>query len=180
MTGSTPPAPAAQPAPEVRVVDPDSTELPWARNEDYFIVVSRACKQLDVFYRGHLVRRFPVVFGMNSQGSKRYEGDRRTPTGFYSIVEKRPHARWARFMLLDYPNTSDLQRYAAAMTGGTLPLNDEEAPGIGGAIGIHGSDKEDLNVRGVDWTFGCISLTNDAVLELDSLVPVGTPVLIGE
>jgi murein L,D-transpeptidase YafK len=164
----------------VRVVDADSTQLPWARNEGYFIVVSRSCKQLNVFYRGHLIRRFPVVFGRNTEGSKLYEGDRRTPNGFYAIIEKRKHARWARFMLLDYPNTSDLQRYSSAMADGRLPLDDEQIPGVGGAIGIHGSDKGDLNARGVDWTFGCISMTNQAVVELDTLVPVGTPVLIAE
>lgn len=164
----------------VRVLDADSTKLPWARNEGYFIVVSRSCKQLDVFYRGHLIRRFPVVFGRNTQGGKLYEGDRRTPNGFYAIIEKRKHARWARFMLLDYPNTSDLQRYSSAMADGRLPLDDEHIPGIGGAIGIHGSDKHDLNARGVDWTHGCISMTNQAVVELDTLVPVGTPVLIAE
>jgi murein L,D-transpeptidase YafK len=164
----------------VRVIDADSTTLPWARNEGHFIVVSRSCKQLDVFYRGHLIRRFPVVFGRNPEGSKLYEGDRRTPNGFYAIVEKRKHARWARFMLLDYPNTSDLQRYSSAMADGRLPLEDEQIPGVGGAIGIHGSDKDDLNARGVDWTFGCISMMNEAVVELDTLVPVGTPVLISE
>lgn len=174
---SAPALPAAGTA--VRVVDPDSTQLPWAANEGYFIVVSRTCKELSVFYRGHLIRRFPVVFGRNTEGSKLYEGDRRTPTGFYAIVEKRKHPRWARFMLLDYPNTSDLQRYSSAMSNGTLPLDEDQIPGVGGAIGIHGSDKEDLNARGVDWTFGCISMTNRAVVELDNLVPVGTPVLIG-
>jgi lipoprotein-anchoring transpeptidase ErfK/SrfK len=67
-----------------------------------------------------------------------------------------------------------------AMEAGSLPQRGDHLAGIGGAIGIHGSDKEALNERGEDWTLGCISLTNDDVRELDALVPLGTPVLIQE
>ena len=47
-----------------------------------------------------------------------------------------------------------------------------------GAVGIHGSDKPGLNARGVDWTWGCISLQNADIDDLARLVPVGTLVLI--
>lgn len=172
-------SPALQPA-EVPVVDLDSTHLPWARGEEYFIVVRRSCGTLSLYNWGQLIRSYPAVFGMNPSGPKLYEGDRRTPTGFYTILEKRPHPRWARFFLLDYPNATDLDRYAEAVAAGALPQNGSGPPGIGGAIGIHGSDKEDLNEQGIDWTFGCISLTNADATELDALVPVGTPVWIEE
>jgi murein L,D-transpeptidase YafK len=161
-------------------IDPDSQELPWARNEEYFIVIRRSCRTLDLFQWGRLVKSYPVVFGMNPMGPKLYQGDLRTPTGFYMIVEKRVHPRWARFLLLDYPNNHDVQRYSIAMAEGKLPRHENGYPDIGGAIGIHGSDKEEMNARNVDWTFGCISLTNRDVLELSSLAPVGTPVLIEE
>jgi murein L,D-transpeptidase YafK len=166
--------------PNVPVVDPDSTELPWAREEQYFIVVRRSCQRLDLFHWGQIVRRYPAVFGINSRGGKLFEGDLRTPTGFYTIVDKRRHPRWARFLLIDYPNSTDARRYMTALEAGSLPQRGDELAGIGGAIGIHGSDKEALNERGEDWTLGCISLTNDDVRELDALVPVGTPVLIQE
>jgi murein L,D-transpeptidase YafK len=175
-----PPAPATSP-PSYQLIDPDSTDLPWARDEEFFIMISRPCRRLDVFRWGHLIRRYPAVFGQNPAGSKRYQGDRRTPSGFYEIIDKRRHRRWARFLLIDYPNGSDQQRYAKDAAAGTLPTNgDDSLPGIGGAIGIHGSDKEELNKQGIDWTFGCISLRNDDVIELDRLVPVGTPVFIAE
>jgi murein L,D-transpeptidase YafK len=175
-------APASAPAvaPEVPVTGPDATEIPWARNEEYFIVVSRSCRTLSVYRRGRLLRRYPAVFGQNPLGPKRFEGDLRTPAGFYTIVEKRPHRRWARFLLLDYPNSSDGLRYAAALEAGELPTGERGAPGMGGAVGIHGSDKEELNARGVDWTHGCISLFNRDALELSAIVPVGTPVWIAE
>jgi murein L,D-transpeptidase YafK len=175
-------APARPPAPAVSVpvVDLDSVDLPWAEGEEYLIVVRRACRTLDVYRWGHLIRRYPAVFGRNPVGPKLYEGDLRTPAGFYTIIEKRHHDRWARFMLLDYPNATDAQRYAEAIDAGELPDDTGRTPGIGGAIGIHGSDREELNARGIDWTLGCISLTSRDVTELDALVPVGTPVWIQE
>jgi lipoprotein-anchoring transpeptidase ErfK/SrfK len=169
---------AATPLPHVPTLDPDATELPWAREIDQLVVVSRTCRTLSLYEHGHLARRYPVVFGRNPLGPKRYEGDRRTPWGFYTIVEKRRHKRWARFFLLDYPNVSDAVRYTEAVAAGDVPDDAGRVPGIGGAIGIHGSDKEDLNKQGVDWTHGCVSLTNHDVVELDGLVIVGTPVWI--
>jgi hypothetical protein len=162
------------------LTDLDGDELPWARNEEFFIVISRSCRTLDVFRWGHRIRRYPAVFGMNPRGAKLYEGDLRTPTGFYAIIEKRRHPRWARFLLIDYPNATDADRYAKAVEAGTLPEGEDGLPGIGKNVGIHGSDKEELNNQDIDWTWGCISLSNRDVVDLDSLVPVGTPVLIVE
>ena len=175
-----PAAKPTAPAVSVPVVDLDSVDLPWAEGEEYLIVVRRTCRTLDLYRWGHLIRRYPAVFGRNPVGAKLYEGDLRTPAGFYTIIEKRHHERWARFMLLDYPNATDAQRYAEAIGAGELPDDAGRMPGIGGAIGIHGSDKEDLNNQGVDWTLGCISLMSRDVTELDTIVPVGTPVWIQE
>ena len=106
------------------------------------------------------------------------EGDLRTPTGLYMIVDKRPHPRWRHFLLLDYPNLQDLHRYWLAIEVGKIPRRGDGYAGIGGAVGIHGTDRPSLNRAGEDWTFGCISLSNGDVDDLASLVPVGTLVLI--
>ena len=82
--------------------------------------------------------------------------------------------------MLDYPNVTDTDRYVDAMESDVLPYNGDGIAGIGGAVGIHGSDKEELNAQGVDWTLGCISLTNRDAVDLDALIPVGTPVWIEE
>ena len=47
---------------------------------------------------------YPVVFGSKDMGDKMVEGDRKTPEGTFHIVAKRPHAKWDRFMAIDYPN----------------------------------------------------------------------------
>ena len=61
------------------------------------------------------------------------------------------------------------------MDEGDIPPAGDHYAGIGGAVGIHGTDKPSLNARNVDC---CISLENADVAELVTLVPIGTSVLI--
>jgi murein L,D-transpeptidase YafK len=150
----------------------------WANGSDYAIVVRKEERTLTVYLRTEQLKVYPIVLGIASYGPKVYQGDLRTPEGVYRISSKRQHARWSRFMLLSYPNDHDRHQYAMALGEGRVPIIDGEAPGIGGAVGIHGTDREDSNVRGDDWTFGCVSLLNSHVVELYDLVPLGTPVLI--
>jgi hypothetical protein len=53
------------------------------------------------------------------------------------------------------------------MDEGDIPPAGDHYAGIGGAVGIHGTDKPSLNARNVD---GCISLENADVAELVTLV----------
>src|SRR5262245_7780952 len=156
----------------------DEDRIDWASNEPWFIVIRTSCRTLDLYSYGDRVRSYPAVFGMGGTKNKLHEGDRKTPTGLYAIVGKRHHWRWRRFLLLDYPNLRDAQRYEVAMQSGDIPMLGTEPAGVGGLVGIHGSDKPTLNRANVDWTYGCISLSNQDVEHLATLIPVGTPVLI--
>ncbi len=172
-----------QPPPAPAVATPTPTPSPspafgWTNGAEYAVVVRKEERTLTVYRRTEQVKVYPIVLGIASYGPKVYQGDLRTPEGVYRISSKRSHARWSRFMLLSYPNTDDRGRYAMALSEGRVPIVDGNAPGIGGAVGIHGTDREDSNVRGDDWTFGCVSLMNQHVAELYDIVPLGTPVLI--
>jgi murein L,D-transpeptidase YafK len=164
--------------PQVVTAVDDDERAPWADPERYAIVVRKACRTLDVYHYGRRVRSFEAVFGLNGSGSKLFEGDLRTPSGLYMIVDKRRHARWRHFLLLDYPNVHDLDRYRIAMAEGDIPREGSYYAGIGGAVGIHGTHDPGLNRRNVDWTLGCISLQNRDIDDLAALVPIGTLVLI--
>src|SRR5262249_28736566 len=100
----------------------DEDRLDWAAEEPYFVVVRTSCRTLDVLRYGDRNRSFPAVFGMGGLSGKLHEGDRRTPTGLYAIVDQWPHPRWRRFLLLDYPNLHDAERYADALSSGTIPM----------------------------------------------------------
>jgi murein L,D-transpeptidase YafK len=169
--------PAKVVTPPVAPID-DDDRVEWAAVEPWAVIVRRRCRTLDIYRNGDRVRSFPAVFGLSSSGQKLHEGDLRTPTGLYMIVDKRPHYRWGHFLLLDYPNAHDRERYWHALEAGELPRQGDGWIGIGGLVGIHGTDKPGLNMRNVDWTLGCISLQNRDVADLAAMVPVGTLVLI--
>lgn len=168
------PALLATPTPSVS----PTPAFAWTRGSEYSIIVRKEERTLAVYHRTEQKKVYPVVLGIASYGPKIYQGDLRTPEGVYRISSKRPHARWSRFMLLSYPNDDDRSRYTMALSEGRVPIIDGHAPGIGGAVGIHGTDREDSNAKGDDWTFGCVSLLNQHVAELYDMVPLGTPVLI--
>jgi murein L,D-transpeptidase YafK len=151
----------------------DEETLPWAEKEPIFVVVRQSCRTLDVYRYGKRIRSYPAVFGQGGT-PKLNEGDRRTPIGLYSIIAKRPHPQWRHFFLLDYPSASDVYRHEQAKAAGEL----DDGARLGGNVGIHGTDKPEKNARGVDWTWGCVSVDNDAIEDLNRLLPLGTPVSI--
>ncbi len=153
--------------------------LSWGQDEAVLLIVDKSCKTLKRYHYGKLIRTYPVVLG-RKPGAKLYEGDRRTPTGLYLIIGKRHHSRWSRFMLLDYPSPSDLHRHRIGITRGHVPRRRDSYPGAGGAIGLHGTDKQFFNEVGYNWTLGCISLFNRDIRELHMTVPTGTLVYIRE
>ena len=152
--------------------------LPWAEDQDEIIIVDKVSRKLVLYRHGEPKRTYAVVLGRNP-GRKRFEGDRRTPSGLYHITSKNAHSRYGRFMAINYPNDADIGEYQTALTGRpNASILGHGSRGPGGLIGIHGSDKEDFNRLGINWTFGCVSLTNRDVEELYREVGEGTPVLI--
>ncbi len=161
-----------------RRVDPEIS-LPWGQDEAVLLIVDKSCKTLQGYHYGELMRTYPIVLGRRPR-AKLYEGDRRTPTGLYMIIGKPHHSRWSRFMHLDYPSPSDLHRYRVGVARGHVPRRRAGYPGTGGAIGLHGTDKQFFNEVGYNWTLGLISLFNHDIRELHATVPTGTLVYIRE
>ena len=143
------------------------------------VTVYKKRHQLLVYYKGRLFKTYHAVFGRSFEpGTKLWEGDRRTPEGVYTIVEEHPSRRWDWFLTLNYPNVLDRRRYEQLRDGGVVPVEDGRPVGVGGRIGIHGSDEPLLNRGNVNWTTGCISVNDQDVDELHKLLPPGTVVII--
>lgn len=86
------------------------------------------------------------------------------------IDQKNTQSRFHLALHVSYPSTADRKR---AHDEGVDP---------GGAIMIHGVEDRfswlGILLRQVDWTDGCIAVTNPEIEEIWRLVPVGTPIEI--
>ncbi len=140
------------------------------------IVIDKSDYELHVYDAKGWYATYPVVFGANPLADKKVEGDKLTPEGSFRIVDKRPHAKWSRFLALDYPTPAHKARFEEWKRKGQVPRN--ASPG--GGIGIHGTwpNDEFMIDRFKNWTNGCIALKNSDVQEVYSYIQVGTPVVI--
>lgn len=141
-----------------------------------YVIIDKRKYELSVYDAKGWFATYPVVFGNNTLDDKKMEGDRNTPEGTFRINGKRPHAKWDRFISIDYPNEESLAKFNRRKQRGEVPS--WATPG--GAIGIHGTwPNEDFVVdKYKNWTLGCISLKRRDVEDLYSYIPVGTPVTI--
>ena len=142
----------------------------------YEIVIDKSDYSLNVFDEKGWLVTYPVVFGNSDLRDKLYEGDKKTPIGSFTIVSKRPHPKWDKMLLLDYPNQRSLQKFDERKRQGIIP----QSARPGGGIGIHGTwPRDEITInRFSNWTDGCVSLRNVDVDELYSMIPVGTTVII--
>jgi murein L,D-transpeptidase YafK len=140
------------------------------------IVIDKSDYELSVYDDKGWYATYPVVFGNNSLGDKKMQGDNQTPEGLFHIQSKRVHEKWCRFMGLDYPTAESRQKFEERKKRGEIPANAK----IGGSIGIHGTwPHEDFVIdRYKNWTEGCISMKNGDVSELYAFTRAGTTVSI--
>ncbi|GMG85773.1 L,D-transpeptidase family protein [Biformimicrobium ophioploci] len=134
------------------------------------VVVHKSKSLMQLIRSGKVVRSFNVVFGKNPRGHKIREGDKRTPEGRYTLDWKKENSTYYRAIRIDYPNAQDRARAAKL---GVSP---------GGSIMIHGQKPEWKNIEKyltrMNWTDGCIAVTNSEMDEIWSLVQVDTPIEI--
>lgn len=122
------------------------------------------------------LKKYKCVLGGNPRDDKKYQGDECTPEGVFHIQAIYPNHRWDKFMLLDYPTRQSQEQFQYNKAHGHIPAG----AAIGGSIGIHGvpDGKGYLISKGINWTLGCISLTNADIDEVYRYVDVGTKVVI--
>ena len=132
--------------------------------------VDKSDRKFTVLARDGAVRVYPCVLGTVPEGDKMQEGDRRTPEGSFQFRDKYPHAKWHKFIWIDYPNAESWERFERRKEDGVLP----SSATIGGEVGIHGTAEgmDHWIMEGTDWTWGCIALRN---ADLDEIYPLIRP-----
>jgi hypothetical protein len=141
------------------------------KNRDYSIIIDKFSRKCFVYLAGSKKYEFEAELGKNWVGDKRVKGDLATPEGMYKITKKFDggKTKYYKALLLDYPNDEDKAKFRSEIEQGSLPASAK----IGGLIEIHGNGG-----KGIDWTEGCIALTDREMDVIFKIVKVGTPVTI--
>ena len=134
------------------------------------VVVMKSRRLLELLRDGRVLETFPIALGRQPYGPKQEEGDGRTPEGVYRIDWRSMQSRYTRALHVSYPDERDRDR-ARVM---------QVEPG--GAIFVHGLPNDygpfDPPQWYRDWTEGCISVGNGAIVKIWDAVPDGTPIEI--
>jgi len=134
------------------------------------IVVVKSTHTMTLYSKGSVLRTYRVALGRGQGNAKQQQGDHETPEGLYTIDAKNAHSRFHLALHVSYPNAEDKQR---AKKLGVAPGGDIMIHGIENGLGWIGSLQ-----RRLDWTDGCIALTDVEMDEVWKLVPNGTTIEI--
>jgi len=149
----------------------DKTINESKRNRDYSIIVDKFSRKCYIYLNGTRKYEFNAELGKNWVGDKRVKGDKATPEGMYKVTKKieGSKTKYHKALLLDYPNEEDKLKFKTEIANGSLPKSAK----IGSLIEIHGDGG-----KGIDWTDGCVALTNKEMDLVYKIAKAGTPVTI--
>jgi murein L,D-transpeptidase YafK len=157
---------------------------------DPIIEIWKAERRMEFRHGSKVIREFRIALGESPVASKEVQGDGRTPEGRYYVSDKVHGSRFRRFIGISYPNLEDaergyeLQRISAVQWSDIFFANlQKRVPPwntkLGGRIGIHGyAGRPYLPV--INWTQGCVAVSDEEIDFLFGRVPIGTPVEIHE
>ncbi|RJT40112.1 hypothetical protein D3227_11770 [Mesorhizobium waimense] len=132
--------------------------------------VDKSERRLELIGDGKILRTYGIALGGDPIGHKHREGDQRTPEGRYLLDWRNPDSIARKSIHISYPNTVEM---AAAKAAGVDP---------GGMIMIHGQPNGygwwGWLLQLVDWTDGCIAVTDSDMDEIWTMVADGTPIEI--
>ncbi|MDH4101253.1 MAG: L,D-transpeptidase family protein [Nitrospirota bacterium] len=134
------------------------------------VVVVKSERVMQIVKNGTIIRSYQVALGQDPIGHKTRRGDKKTPEGTYLLDRRNPRSEFYKSIHISYPNETDRMR---ARREGVAP---------GGEIMIHGLPRGKELVGELhsvlDWTRGCIAVTNEEMDEIWEMIPDGTPIEI--
>ncbi len=134
------------------------------------VLIEKKERRLTLMSKGKVLKTYKIALGGNPEGPKERQGDNKTPEGTYFIASRNKNSQYHLSLRISYPNEDDKKR---AKELGVSP---------GGDIMIHGIkngfSQPGMSHTEVDWTKGCIAVTDEEIEEIEKLVPNGTVVEI--
>ena len=134
------------------------------------VLIEKKERQLTLLSKGEVIKSYKIALGGNPVGRKERQGDNKTPEGTYIIDSKNRNSGYHLSLHISYPNEKDIMR---AKELGVSPGGDIMIHGIKNGFSLVGASHAE-----VDWTKGCIAVTNQEMEEIYKLVPNGTIVEI--
>ena len=146
-------------------------------SESYYtadkVIIKKSTHMLYLSSGGEIFKKFHISLGQVPVGAKEFEGDMKTPEGRYRLDWRKISSKYNKSIHISYPNQEE-KKSAKAMG-----LN------AGGMIMIHGTP---LNwgllpvgnwiPKLLDWTEGCIAMSNDDMEEVWNSTQNGTEIVI--
>jgi len=134
------------------------------------VLIEKKERRLTLLSKGEVIKSYKIALGGNPVGPKVRQGDNKTPEGTYIIDSRNRDSDYHLSLHISYPNEKDKMR---AKELGVSPGGDIMIHGIkNGLLWVGASHAE------VDWTKGCIAVTDEEMEEIYKLVPNGTIVEI--
>jgi murein L,D-transpeptidase YafK len=162
-----------------------------AQAEEIWLLVDTSALTLTVMRGERTLHTYDnIAIGSNGPTREKRVKDETTPLGEFRINVVRSSQRFHRFLGIDYPNMDDVRRaikedrisYLEYQALVIAWLRGEEPPqntSLGGYLGIHGLGSGDPELhQQINWTDGCVALTNEEIEELAERVTIGTRVSI--
>lgn len=131
-----------------------------------------------------------ISIGRNGITTDKIVNDEKTPIGKFKINRIKNNSQYKLFFGINYPTSSyakqaylskkiDINTYSAISralkNNGTPPQTTD----LGGYLGIHGLGKADPEIhKQLNWTKGCVAITNKQIIKLRKYINIGTIVII--
>jgi len=137
------------------------------------VIVKKSTRMLYLSRQGEIYKKYHVSLGQVPVGAKEIEGDMKTPEGVYRLDWRQESGQYYKSLHVSYPNTTERSHAKELGTN------------AGGMIMIHGTPPswslspygDWMNVL-IDWTEGCVAMSNDDMEEVWEHTKNGTIIVI--
>jgi len=137
------------------------------------VIIKKSTRMLYLSSKGEIFSQYHVSLGQVPVGAKEVEGDMKTPEGKYTLDWRQLSSKYNKSIHISYPNKKE-KAHAKSL-----------GKSAGGMIMIHGTPSNwglspigDWMPMLLDWTEGCIAMSNDDMEEVWNSTKKGTTIII--